>query len=91
MTRSYAARLEPLESRTLLSSAVLHDKRLIVRGDLATPNDITVSLAATKKHVAIPKDAMPLTSAKGTLNPAMVADSDGFSPGQPGIHWLQRR
>jgi hypothetical protein len=36
----------------------------------------------TKKHVAIPMEAMPLTKTKGNLDPAMVAKSDGFSPGQ---------
>ena len=37
---------------------------------------------ATKMHVAIPSEAMPLTKMMGRLDPAMVADSDGFSPGQ---------
>ena len=36
----------------------------------------------TKMHVAIPKEAMPLTKTQGRLDPAIVADSDGFSPGQ---------
>ncbi len=36
----------------------------------------------TMKHVAIPKEAMPLTKSMGKLNPAMVAGNDGFSPGQ---------
>jgi hypothetical protein len=38
---------------------------------------------ATMKAVAIPAEAMPLTKSMGRLNPAMVAGSDGFSPGQP--------
>ncbi len=37
---------------------------------------------ATKKHVAIPKEATPLTLMMGRLDPSMVSDSDGFSPGQ---------
>jgi hypothetical protein len=36
----------------------------------------------TKKRVAIPKEAMPQTTGMGRLNPAIVAGSDGFSPGQ---------
>jgi hypothetical protein len=37
---------------------------------------------ATGKSVAIPAGAMPLTKNMGRLSPAMVAQSDGFSPGQ---------
>ncbi len=37
---------------------------------------------ATKKRVAIPKEAMPLSTSMGRIDPAMVAGSDGFSPGQ---------
>jgi hypothetical protein len=36
----------------------------------------------TKMHVAIPSEATPLTKTNGRVNPALVADSDGFSPGQ---------
>jgi hypothetical protein len=36
----------------------------------------------TGKRVAIPSEAMPQASTVGRLDPAMVADSDGFSPGQ---------
>jgi hypothetical protein len=42
-------------------------------------NDATTK---TGKRVAIPKEAMPLSNVVGRLDPAMVADSDGFSPGQ---------
>jgi hypothetical protein len=37
---------------------------------------------ATGKRVAIPSEAMPQASTVGRLSPTMVADSDGFSPGQ---------
>jgi hypothetical protein len=43
-------------------------------------DDATTS---SKKRVAIPKEAMPQTNSMGQLDPAMVAGSDGFSPGQP--------
>src|SRR5262249_26844884 len=36
----------------------------------------------TKKHVAMPRSAMPLSNNGGYLDPKFVADSDGFSPGQ---------
>jgi hypothetical protein len=36
----------------------------------------------TKMHVAIPKEATPMTKSMGRIDPALVADSDGFSPGQ---------
>jgi hypothetical protein len=36
----------------------------------------------TKMHVAIPAEAMPQTTTMGRVDPALVADSDGFSPGQ---------
>jgi hypothetical protein len=35
----------------------------------------------TKLRVAVPQEAMPHASTVGRLNPAMVADADGFSPG----------
>jgi hypothetical protein len=37
---------------------------------------------ATGKRVAIPQEAMPLSNVVGRLSPKVVADSDGFSPGQ---------
>jgi Ca2+-binding RTX toxin-like protein len=46
-------RLESLEPRTLLSSAVVRDKKLTIRGDTDTPNNITVSLDAKKKNVLV--------------------------------------
>jgi hypothetical protein len=40
------------------------------------------STSATGMHVAIPKEAMPYSNVVGHLDPAMLSDSDGFSPGQ---------
>jgi hypothetical protein len=42
-------------------------------------NDATTP---TGKHVAMPSRAMPYSNTVGNLDPAFVADSDGFSPGQ---------
>ncbi len=73
----------PAASAPLLSAAC--DPLVPTKCGYPFPSNVYLAddaTTATKKRVAIPKDAMPLTKTMGRLNPAMVADSDGFSPGQ---------
>jgi hypothetical protein len=44
----------------------------------------------TKKRVAIPKNAMPFSTVVGHVDPKVVADSDGFSPGQTIVTHMPR-
>lgn len=74
---SQLPRLERLEPRTLLSSAVLRDMRLIVRGDPTSPNDITVSLDAGKKHVLVDLNGTPFSFKKDDVEHVVLIGGSG--------------
>jgi Ca2+-binding RTX toxin-like protein len=59
--------VEPLEGRLLLSSVVLKDKHLTVRGDLAAPNDIVVRLDPTRKLVQVVLNGSTYAYKKGQV------------------------
>src|SRR5438270_6132915 len=68
--------IEPLEPRLLLSSAVIHDKKLIVRGDLASPNTITVSLDVTKTLILVDLNGTPLSFHKSKVERVQIIGGD---------------
>jgi Ca2+-binding RTX toxin-like protein len=61
-------RIESLEPRVLLSSAVLKDKKLTVRGDANSPNTITLSLDKGKNKVMVDLNGTMYTFKKDNVD-----------------------
>ena len=60
--------LEPLEVRTLLSSAVNHDKHLVIRGDNGASNVCVIALDSAKKFVFVNLNGTQFKFKKDNVN-----------------------
>jgi Ca2+-binding RTX toxin-like protein len=60
--------LEPLEERTLLSSAVNHDDHLVIRGDKAASNVCVIALDSAKKKLFVNLNGTEFTFKKDNVH-----------------------
>jgi Ca2+-binding RTX toxin-like protein len=69
-------RIERLENRLLLSSAVVKDKKLTVRGDMNAPNTIIVSLDKGKNNVLVDLNGTMFTFKKDNVERVTLVGGD---------------